>query len=36
MVPRLPRLATDQTVSLLPVKNLDPIDYLSDYFQNNL
>ena len=24
MVPRLPRLATDQTASLMPVKNLDP------------
>ena len=26
--PRLPRLATDQTVSLLPVENQDPISFL--------
>jgi hypothetical protein len=31
--PRLPRLATDQTVSLLPVQNEDPVEVMGKYLR---
>jgi hypothetical protein len=32
--PRLPRMSTDQTVSLLPVKNHDPVPVLLEHLRN--